>query len=424
LASLTNREGLLKGFPNQIADFGKLAKGMQVAVELEGPDAKNDGLYGVALVHAGVAGTGHQAKPAEQYLAEQNLKPTSSQGHRTAARGLRELYRKLGLIEDNGPNLFVTALGRQAAGFADAPLDAAQSTFWRTALSNMSLGHDANVSHPYQILLRLVARYPGISRARCALALEARDDSSAEMNRIGELVLLDEEAIIEAIGATRSNWDNAKKMLPRFAEQLGDVVRIQGGYVLGNVPGGIASTRDRSVAAAPRVGRVPRSSRSVTPESIARAGLAERSEPALPTQIDPAQMEAAIATRADRVRRHNLIVRAIAGRLAGAGFSLYEDPFDVLAVGNGEALLLEIKTLDGSEADERDRVRDALAQLLYYEAFVTQPHVDGAPILKLACFESRPSNAHIDWLRRSDIVSVWQEGDEFLADEMEADWLD
>lgn len=414
----------MKGFPNQIAAFGKLALGMRVAVMLEGRDAKDNGIYGTALVRAGVAGTGHQPQPVEQYLRAQNSKPAGSQGHRTAARGLRELYRKLGLIEDSAPELAVTPLGQQAAQFADSPLDDDQIRFWRTALSNMTAGEGNAISHPYQVLLRLVARNPGITRAKCALALEARDDSSAELSRISDLAGLDEEAIIRAIGVTQSNWDNAKKMLPRFAEQLGDVVRVGSGYGVGRNPGTIAATRDSRVASSAAPGqRPPRSGRQVTSQTIAQAGLADRSEPPPPPDIDPAQMAAAIAMRADRVRRHNLIVRALAGRLAAAGCVLYEDPFDILGVGNGKAFLVEVKTLDGSHADERDRVRDALAQLLYYEAFVTEPHAAGSQIIKIACFESKPSEAHLGWLKGSDISSLWLEQDVFCSNDIDADWL-
>ena len=414
----------MKGFPNQIADFRKLAKGMQVAAGLSGRDAKNNATYGAALVQAGVAGTGHKAQPIEQYLREQNEKPVGSQGHRTAARGLRELYRKLGLIEDAGSELKVTALGYQAASFAEKAFDNNQATFWRTALTSMTLGEVDHISHPYQVLLRLVAAMPGIPRAKCALALEAVDDSTVELTRIHDLAALDEAEIRQRINVTLSNWNNAKKMLPRFAEQLGDVIRVDGGYTLGHNPGAIAPTRNSSIVTTPsQARRLPRSSRRVTPETIARAGLADRSEPAPPPDLNLAQMAAAIATRADRVSRHNELVRELAKRLNASGHLLYEDPFDVLATSDVDAFLIEVKTLDGSIADERDRVRDALAQLLYYEAFVAEPHAAGLRMTKIACFESKPSDAHIEWLSRTDIRTVWYSQDTFVAIDLDVEWL-
>jgi hypothetical protein len=95
---------------------------------------------------------------------------------------------------------------------------------------------------------------------------------------------------------------------------------------------------------------------------------------------------------------------------------LHEIPFDMLAVIHELGILVEVKTLDGTEDDERERVRDALAQLLYYEAFVTQPVVGEAVIQKVACFERRPSDPHIRWLNRHDIAVIWEQGDGFAGD--------
>ena len=86
---------------------------------------------------------------------------------------------------------------------------------------------------------------------------------------------------------------------------------------------------------------------------------------------------------------------------------LFEDPFDILAILAATGLLAEIKTLDGTVEDERERVREALAQLLYYEAFVTPP-AGGAITLKLACFERPITVEHQAWLNRSGIVTIWE----------------
>ena len=84
----------------------------------------------------------------------------------------------------------------------------------------------------------MVRRKPGISRAKCALALEATDDSPEELDRIVALAALNENDIRSRLGVSKSNWDNAKKVLPRFAEQLEDVVRRgDGTYILSDAPG-------------------------------------------------------------------------------------------------------------------------------------------------------------------------------------------
>src|SRR5688572_10210715 len=122
-----------------------------------GENAKDDGVYGVALTRAGVAGTGHIPLPVEEYIREQLQKSRSGQSFRTTARGLRELYRLLLLIDDSGDDVVVTEVGRQAASFASRDvLDDEQRKFWRRVIRNMTHadGH-GNVSHPYQVLLRL-----------------------------------------------------------------------------------------------------------------------------------------------------------------------------------------------------------------------------------------------------------------------------
>jgi hypothetical protein len=417
----------MKGFPNQVADLEKIASAMGALATVvdSNSNARDDGVLGVALVRAGVAGTGHVPRPVDEYLREQLKKKESNQSFRTTARGLRELFRLLRLIDDSGGRVLLTENGRRAAGFADSPLNPEQIGFWRKTLANfVHTGANGEESHPYQVLLRLVARKPGITRAKCALALEARNDSAEELERIVVLADLDEDVICRQIGVTKSNWDNAKKVLPKFAEQLGDVIRTGQSFVLADSPGrGEATVKapprsytephtarrvEARQPASPTSPRAPRASRAVTPESIGRAGIAEQfDEVEIPLDLDPERAREAIKQRLDRLKRHNLIVRALASRFQKAGANLFEDPFDVLALFGATGILGEIKTLSGEAADERDRVQEALAQLLYYEAFVTAPVAGGAAIRKVACFESRISGPHQQWLNAAGIASLW-----------------
>jgi hypothetical protein len=176
----------MKGFPNQIADLEKLSQGLGCIVRLleEGKNPKDDGVLGQALLRAAVLATGHTPIPVKKYIREQLKKTRANQSFRTSARGLRELYRRLGLIDDSGERVIVTSEGRQATAFAGHRLEAAQTEFWRRVVSNFRHDGGGNTSHPYQVMLRLIARRPGITRAKCALALEARDDSPQELNRI------------------------------------------------------------------------------------------------------------------------------------------------------------------------------------------------------------------------------------------------
>jgi hypothetical protein len=415
----------MKGFPNQVADFGKIAIGMQCMVELvdHAADAKNDGVFGIELVKTGVAGTGHAKKgqapkSISQYLKEQRQKPKSGQAYRATARGLRELYRLMGLIDDSGPEVIVTERGRQAAAFAGTQMDHAQTEFWRGVVRDIA--HSG--SHPYLVLLKLVARKPGITRAKCALALEAQDDSPEELDRVVKLADRSEQQILAKLGISKPNWDNAKKILPKFAEQLGDVISTGGTYVLADAPGRADAGPAFPAARSGRTGgvRTPRSSREVTASTIGRAGTGDRTDelPPPPPEMDPEAAARTNRLRGERLRRHNLIVQNVAARLAAARARLYEDPFDILALVGNAALLIEVKSLSGTAEDERDRVRDALSQLLYYEGFLTQSVVGEVPISKIACFEHQITNEHAAWLNRHGIAVIWTDGRRIAGDRL------
>jgi len=418
----------MKGFPNQVAELTKLTTAMQTLVQVVNrrQQAKDDGIYGQALVRSGVAGTGHTPMPVEQYIRQQLTKGKSEQSFRTTARGLRELFRLLRFIDDSGDVVRITDLGRQAAGFAGAAVDDAQLSFWRRAILDMThVGKDATASHPYQVLLRLVARKPGITRAKCALALEARDDSAAELDRIAELADLDETEIKRRIGVTKSNWDNAKKVLPKFAEQLGDVIRDGDAFTIAVAPGraaegGAAPPPPRG----PNVPRAPRTSREVNADNIGTAGTAENfDEVQINPDLDAEAAAAGIRARRTRLRRHNLLLRKLARRLTAAGLTLYENPFDALALAGRIGILVEVKTLDGTAPDERDQVSGALAQLLYYQAFLIPPAAGEAAIRMVALFERQITRNHSEWLNRQNIAVLWEDGEGFAGDALASNFL-
>jgi len=98
-----------------------------------------------------------------------------------------------------------------------------------------------------------------------------------------------------------------------------------------------------------------------------------------------------------------MLVQRVAGICEGKGATLFEDPYDCLANFAPARLLMEAKTLDGTDSDEIHRVREALAQLLYYESFATNPVETGTPVIKIAVFELPISARHAVWLAQSSI---------------------
>jgi hypothetical protein len=405
----------MKGFPNQVSDLDTLASALHVLIELNdgGRNPKDDGVFGEALIRRGVLRTGYTPILVEKYLAEQKAKKRKSdQSYRTRARGLREIFRVLGLIDDSEIEIEVKPAGRRIAALAGKSLTSGTIRLWRSVILDMTHdGGDGQISHPYQVLLRLVAKRPGITRAKCALALEARDDSGAELERIAKLSDLEEAAILKEIGESRANWDNAKKILPRFAEELGDVQKVGNKLLLGDAPGVVKEFPVEPEGGASAGGpRKSRSSSAVSAESIARSGTTEDWDEAVDlteSELDAEAIKASKAKIRARLRRHNLIVKKAALMLEAEGAELLENPFDCLACFPDEVLLIEVKSLDGTERDEVVRVRDALAKLLYYESFVTKPLVKKRAVRKVACFEQRISEAHIDWLQSIDIHVIW-----------------
>jgi hypothetical protein len=404
----------MKGFPNAVADVEKLGLGLRCVSDLlaKGKNPKDDGVLGEALVRAKITGPRDKRVTVQEYIRTQRLKTHDRQSMRATARLLREFYRLLGFIQEKGNKIILSKDGQQIAAFKGRFLSTAEKAIWTTALVGMEhYGGEVKSSHPYRVLLNLVGKKPGISRAKCALALEAKDDSKTELDRIIKLSDFSEQEIRAKISVSKSNWDNAKKILPSLAEQLGDVLKrgdslFPAASLLG---GGKSPTRIAKKTGATR------SSRRVTASSIARAATSEDfDEVPLPSTSDPKAVAAAIKLRRVRLRRHNLLVQDFARRLTP--LLLDEDPFDILAHDKTQAILVEAKTLDSSAADERDRVREALSQLLYYENFNLAPSLRKIRLHKIALFEGRISSRLGEWLNSFGIGVVWKERDDFLGD--------
>ena len=169
---------------------------------------------------------------------------------------------------------------------------------------------------PIRFFCDLLRGNPVLRALNARFALEAVDDSSAELDRIAELADLDEDEIITTIGITKSNWDNAKKVLPKFAEQLGDVIRDGDSFTIADAPGR-ADAGPAPQRRAPAAVRAPRTSRAVTPQNIGRAATAEDfDEFASRGEVDQAAAAAGIRNRRLRLRRHNFLVQKLAARLA------------------------------------------------------------------------------------------------------------
>jgi hypothetical protein len=268
-----------------------------------------------------------------------------------------------------------------------------------------------NVSHPYRILLRLVADNPGIETLKLLLALEARDDGPQEYARITALSKLNFPGILKAIKVGEANARNAVKIIPGIAEQVGDIRRRRNNTTV--LVGADATTEDGPVV-------------DVSPAEY------ERTQPPAPVAIAPddiapipnfgpigaadVDLTAAHALRQKRTILHQRTTVSIARVLGGAGFTTYANPYDCLAHKTGRgSLLIEVKTLDGSRADERRQSEKALGQLRGYRFFSLSAPLRQPRLVELVAFSQRPSDDAAAFLYDSGVSSVWLEGPQWVG---------
>jgi hypothetical protein len=394
----------MKNFPHQVNDLGKLSRALKVVSELieEQEEVEDDESFGEALTRAKVYTYRKKDLSIQQFLQAEKKKPRASRGSETAARDIRRFLTLAGLIkaDDDGENFKLTARGKELLESDEET----QSQHWREALLNLALvDNNGNLSHPYRVLLRLLEEVPDIETGKLMLALEARDDTEEEFQRLLSFTAKDLETIRNELGFTESNARNAVKILPGIARQLGDL-----------------ASGDSGVKPNPRP--------VVTEEGIAPPGPPPNPKPiaidAEDIGKDPAfgaggeslvDLGAANETRKQRTLVHQKAVRSLAKMLEEDGYDLFEHPFDCLAAQDGRStLLIEVKTLDGSPSDERQQAARALGQLSAYAYFNIPKKLKKGELQLVAAFTQRPMQATIDFLKHNDIHVIWLEEGEWV----------
>ncbi len=216
----------MKNFPHQINDLEKLTAALLVIEQLikSGKDVLDDAVFGEALARKGVYTFRDKARSLKDSLAEEKKKPRASRGTEAAARDLRRFFCLLDYIalSEAPEKVSLTKYGKRVLRAATV---AASMPQWRNSMRSIALeDNDGNVSHPYDILVRLVADAPGLDRKKLMLALEAKNDSNAEYERVLKLSGKDYGKIVEATNVSDATARNAVKILPRIAFQLGDII--------------------------------------------------------------------------------------------------------------------------------------------------------------------------------------------------------
>ena len=398
----------MKTFPHQFVDLNRLTKALQTASNIidAGSDFGRDDVFGPELARSAVY-TFRQGGDIEEKLKEEALKPRASRGTETAAREMRRFFILAGFIgyDQNSDSLSLTKSGMD---LLSADNEAVKRALWREAMLTLSLiDLEGNRSHPYRILLRLVNDNPGIENFKLMLAFESRDDSEEEYKRITALLDLDFEDLIRAIDVGESNAKNAVKVLPGIADQVGDIHRRLGkSYPTASIEiaeDGIEplTRRTKHKKSAPASGK--RITKVVTSANIAvNPNFSwEDSEESI---VD---LSSAIELRQRRTKLHQEVVQRFAKILEDDGRMLFEDPFDCLATKGDDALLVEVKTLDGSPSDERRQSEKALGQIKGYAHFDLPDGMDRAAVTQVILFSQKPNDSTLQFLLENKVVPIW-----------------
>lgn len=387
----------MKNFPHQHNQLSKFRATLETIRDLRsaGQDASDDGVLGDELARREIHRfrdldysdpSNLQARIEKQIQAE-HKKSSSNQGTRTAAREGRKTLRHLGWLEEGDSEL--SAAGEALLGVPEG--SAEELALIRPAVANIAVtDSDGNTSHPTKVLLRLVDQEQFDSHDGMELALEARDDSEAEFERVSKLARLQPEARTKALtklGATKNKIANAKKILPALAESSG--LMIEGGngrYVLTDAgrhvlklgPAPSTTTSGGGTRRRRSRGRHRSIVETRDPKKVAQG---RRSIAATRRALSSEEQQAAAELLYERTDRHQRLVTATAELCPPAKFS--EDPasYDLLVDTGEEAPvdLIEVKTIDG---DGHAQIQRSVGQLLDYEYFVVRPAHPAREVVK------------------------------------------
>lgn len=389
----------MKNIPHQINQLRGLNAAIEVFVDLfdGGQVLGDDGIVGNALARSGVykfrrAGN----RPTGQLLTEEHRKPIGSQGTRTAARDFRRFFRWLGFISLTEEGAWTVGDSARALLSLGSPTDAPRMReLWRKALLDLTVQDARGTSHPYRILLRLVAELPGLPKPYSGLCLEAADDSAAEFARIAAIAEKPNPTATMIAVAGKHMARNSIKILPPLSIQLGDIIDATGSLsIAGRVSDALfdpGRTRRREAAIRHLVRR------PFSPRRRLTRGRRRRGDSGVTTRrYDPDLIGARFNDHEDCLDRFSDLFPEQINR--------FEAIYDLLIVANDSALLVEAKTIRN---DDRAQVRTAVGQLFYYEHFEVSPIYPNHNITKLLLTDRALAGEVCEFLAEYEIGVIW-----------------
>lgn len=333
----------------------------------------------------------------EARISEERSKTSTSQGALASARDALRLAKLLGWLNENG---MPTQIGRGIAS-GEIQGDLLDEVI-RASWLEMSVEDARGVSHPMKLLLRLVGDMEFAGRQGMEAALAAANDSDEEYERVRALSQLPREVRAMAYGAaTDASMDNAIKVLPKVAEELGFIELAGGVFRLTDLG------REQVVGAPDDAGEpapAGRGRRRAMPWSPAERDNEDSELGAVAIRAAAEQREAA-QRLLERSRRHERLVDSVARLIGRASLHYHPQTYDLLGVPVDDSLpilLWEAKTVDGDEAKQS---RLALSQLAYYEYFEVRPSWPGREVVRLAVFDGAIDRTLCDFLETEKVAA-------------------
>jgi len=398
----------MKNLPHQINQLPRLTRAVGVFARLIGAnrDVNDDGLVGHALARAEVYTFRTPGnRTIDQLLQQEHGKSPDTQGTRTCARELRRFFTLLGFIRQrkSGP-WEISASGASLLALNRGDQRLAANDIWRQALLGMELTDASGSSHPYQILLRLVAVMPGLAKPYSGLCLEARSDSNADFDRIRRIALRpNPSATMNALVGTHM-VKNSIKILPSIAEQLGDIQDRGGRLFISEQVGDVLA-----------IDNEPEASKQAIQKLVRRPYAPRRREPGGQRRQQGATRRGTRFYDPDRIgARFNAHEDCLdlLSKLFPAEVERLQAVYDLLLVIPTTVMLVEAKTIRN---DARRQVRVALGQIFYYEYFDVAPLHPDKEILRLVLTDEQISTDLQKFLTKHQIGVVWILKDETLG---------
>jgi hypothetical protein len=407
----------MKNFPNQISRFERIRAGLALIAELDdaGQEPSVSEVLGYECARRGIytfRGLGFDTATKAQIeaaIADMRTRDPEDQGPLTFARDLRRTLRVLGWIDAHAGT---TRKGAEL--LATAPGSVAEQGVLVEGLLNIEVTEKDGSSphHPTMTLLRLLDHRESYRRDGLELAFQPKDDSDAEFQKLLPMYAMARPDRIKAMNTTRSQRDNAVKILPSLCVAAGLVVESgdhyfslsqEGWALLGRPPTARASTATKRQIA--RRGRRTTVGRLVTAKTIAK-----RRSAGPPRTLSAEEQQRASKKLLERTTAHQALVSRMAGHIGDGGGELFEDEFsyDMLWVPHQPklpALLFEMKTITGA-ADAHARVRTAMGQLSYYEYFHVGPRLRQRAIQRVIVTDDRLPAELLGYLSHEKIAAI------------------